>query len=82
MKLFFIRNFTLRIILMSVVGLSILFFSIMLFAKRYEGEMASVKGVENTSEDYGESVDTLELVSQIDDKIDEVFEILHSDTSN
>ena len=79
MKLPLIRTFTLRIILMSIVGLSIISFSIMSFAKKYEGGMVSVKGVENTSDVYGESVNTRELISRIDDTIVEVFKILHSD---
>ena len=44
--------------------------------------MASFKEVENTSDNYGEREDTRTLIARIDTQIGEVFEILHSETSD
>ncbi len=82
MKLLFIKNHVLRFVLAGIVVVSIFFTSILLFANKDNEEMASFKEVENTSDNYGEREDTRTLIARIDTQIDEVFEILHSETSD
>ncbi len=82
MKLLFIKNHVLRFALASIVVLSIFFTSIVLFANKDNEGMASFKEVENTSDYYGEREDTHKLIARIDAQISEVFEIVHSETSD
>ena len=80
MKLLFIKNPVLRFVLMSTVA--IFFTLIVLAANKGNEGMASFKEVENTSDNYGEREDTRTLIARIDTQIGEVFEILHSETSD
>ncbi len=80
MKLLFIKNPVLRFVLTSTVA--IFFTLIVLTTNKYNEGMASFKEVENTSDNYGEREDTRTLIARIDTQIGEVFEILHSETSD
>lgn len=80
MKLLFINNPVLRFVLTSIVA--IFFTLIVLTANKDNEGMASFKEVENTSDNYGEHKVTRTLIARIDTQIDEVFEILHSETSD
>ena len=82
MKLLFIENPVLRFVLASIVVGFIFFTSIVLFANKDNEGMTSFKEVENTSDNYGEREDTLKLIARIDAQIGEVFEVLHSETSD
>ena len=80
MKLLFIRNPVLRFVLMSIVAI---FFTLIVLTVNKDNEgMASFKEVENTSDNYGEREVTRTLIARIDTQIGEVFEILHSETSD
>ncbi len=80
MKLLFIKNPVLRFVLTSIVA--IFFTLIVLTANKDNEGMASFKEVENTSDNYGEREATRTLIARIDTQIGEVFEILHSETSD
>ncbi len=54
----------------------------MLTANKDNEGMASFKEVENTSDHYGELEVTRTLIARIDTQIGEVFEIIHSETSD
>ncbi len=82
MKLLFIKNPVLRFVSASIVAVSIFFTSIVLFANKDNEGMASFKEVENTSDNFGEREDTRTLIARIDTQISEVFEIVHSETSD
>ncbi len=80
MKLLFIKNPVLRFVLVSI---SAIFFTLIVLTANKDNEgMASFKEVENTSDNYGEREDTRTLIARIDTLIGEVFEILHSETSD
>jgi len=80
MKLLFINNPVLRFVLASIVA--IFFTLVVLTVNKDNKRMASFKEVENTSDNYGEREDTLTLMVRIDVQNGEVFEILHSETSD
>ena len=80
MRLLFIKNPVLQFVLTST--LAIFFILIVLAANKDNEGMASIKEVENTSDNYGEREDTRTLIARIDTQIGEVFEILHSETSD
>ena len=80
MKLLFINNPVLRFVLTSIVA--IFFTLIVLTANKDNEGMASFKEVENISDNYGEHKVTRTLIARIDTQIGEVFEILHSETSD
>ena len=82
MKLLFIKNPVLRFVLASIVVVFIFFISIVLTANQDNEGMASFREVENTSDNYGEREVTRTLIARIDTQIGEVFEILHSETSD
>ena len=80
MKLLFIKNPVLRFVLVSI---SAIFFTLIVLTANKDNEgMASFKEVENTSDNYGEREGTRTLIARIDTQIGEVFEILHSETSD
>ena len=80
MKLLFIKNPVLRFVLTSIVA--IFFTLIVLTANKDNEGMASFKEVENTSDNYGKREVTRTLIARIDTQIGEVFEIIHSETSD
>jgi len=82
MNLLFIKKPVLRFVLASIVAVSIFFTSIVLFAKKDSERIDSFKEIENTSDNYGEREDTFALTARIDAQISEIFEILHSGTSD
>ncbi len=82
MKLLFIKNPVLRFVLASIVVGLILFTSIVFTANKDNEGMVSFKEVENTTDNYGERKDPLALIANMDTLIREVFEILHSETSD
>ncbi len=80
MKLLFIKNPVLRFVLASIVAI---FFTLIVLTVNKDNEgMSSFKEVENTSDNYGEREDTLTLIARIDAQNGEVFEVLHSETSD
>ncbi len=80
MKLLFIKNPVLRFVLACIVA--ILFTLIVLTVNKDNEGMSSFKEVKNTSDNYGEREDTLTLMARIDAQNGEVFEVLHSETSD
>jgi hypothetical protein len=80
MKLLFIKNPVLRFVLASIVAI---FFTLIVLTVNKDNEgMSSFKEVKNTSDNYGEREDTLTLIARIDAQNGEVFEVLHSETSD
>ncbi len=80
MKLLFIKNPVLRFVLASIVAI---FFTLIVLTVNKDNEgMSSFKEVENISDNYGEREDTLTLIARIDAQNGEVFEVLHSETSD
>ncbi len=80
MKLLFIKNPVLRFVLASIVAI---FFTLIVLTVNKDNEgMSSFKEVKNTSDNYGEREDTRTLIARIDTQIGEVFEVLHSETSD
>jgi len=80
MKLLFIKNPVLRFVLACIVA--ILFTLIVLTVNKDNEGMSSFKEVKSTSNNYGEREDTLTLMARIDAQNGEVFEVLHSETSD
>ena len=80
MKLLFIKDHVLRFVLASIVA--IFFTLIVLTANKDNEGMASFKEVKNTSDNFGEREVAPTLIAHIDTQIGELFEILHSETSD